>query len=179
MRTALVALAFLSACAPQDRDHVALSEVSWSVHNGDRDHAEVVYQDLVDDDGDPFTLALVASILEDDDAKLRHLEDGVAQGDPQSCLYLAWQQPEAALATAADVAATIDNHEDCRARALEAGHDVEDYRYVDGLLTDLEDEARADSPSATSLRDSLEAEGVFERQPRLRALVESSDATDA
>ena len=142
----------------------------WAMPEADRDSAAAIYAALAAQGADPFRLAFLADRLGDEAAYLRHLDAATDAGNPQACaLRVQHRRGRHAPFTAARLAEQIDALEACRARAPESDRGA--YTYGDELVVDLAAQAGRGNAASVATLDSLRQRGVFERHPRLAAVV--------
>ena len=130
----------------------------------DLDSARAIYDRLNAQSADPFRLAMLALSLHDTDERNRQLDVATEAGDGRACWWTLWTGPRRNLATAAGFSDYVDDAEACPLD-LQADDPVADD------LRALAGQVRAGNDAASALLDSLRAEGVFRRHPRLAALV--------
>ena len=149
-----------------------LDEHSW--HGTERalalDSARAVYRQLVDLGADPFRLALLAHNLDLDDDHRHFLPVAAQAGDPVACLHQSYASNRGAF-SARGVARSIDAFEACRLLAEDAPRPGVEFNQSDRSLSALATQARDGNHDARGILDSLRADGVFERHPRLAAVV--------
>ena len=87
-------------------------------------------------------------------------------------MFRSWRLCDAP-STAARVGERIDALEACRDRVPEADRGPTPYGYGEEVLTDLADQVRQGNAAAATLLDSLRADGLFDRHPRLAPLADA------
>lgn len=136
----------------------------------DRDSVAAIYQRIQDADLPQFQLALLAKALGDDDAYRQHLDRAAAAGEPHACTFkLFFTGEKHDRSTAADLARYIDAAD----AACQPGGKPDP---AADTVRKLAEQIRYGNDEAAALLDSLRAEGVFERHPRLAALVADAEA---
>lgn len=135
----------------------------WASSAADRDSARAVFGRLVRRGADPYRLAALASALGDDAERDRQLGLAVEAGDGRACWWALWAGPQRSKATAAGFSAFADRAEACPLDLYDADPVADDLRT-------LGRQAAAGNAAAAVLLDSLRAEGLFERHPRLAAV---------
>lgn len=140
--------------------------------SADKDSADAIYRRLVAADADPFRLALLAQHRDDDEGYRQHLAVAADAGNPTACVFRTYMDRRAQ-SDAAGIASQIDAMEACRDRATESPYDASLLTYADRTIRGLADQVRQGNGAAVALMDSLRAEGVFERHPRLAALADA------
>lgn len=159
---ALLAVAFALTGPLIQRDGTWESEMDAA----DRDSVVALHARLDASDVPRLALSSLARALGDEDAALRHLDEAVAAGEPNACYYRFWfggDRP--AIHNAEGTAAYYDAMAACS-----------DPGFLTEAVGPLFDNAAAGMPEAVVFVDSLRAEGVFERHPRLEALLAEASA---
>ena len=145
----------------------------WVKPPADRDSARALYRRLRAAGADPYRLAMLAYALDDTAERDRQLAAAADAGNGEACwLRLWWTGGPRDLATAAGFSAFVDD--------AEAG--PPEMRGEDPVARDLRaltDQARSGNAAAVALLDSLDAGGLFERHPRLAAVVAARQAAGA
>lgn len=143
--------------------------------NTDLDSARAIYRTLADRGADPLRLAFLADRLGDEAGHLAHLDTAAEEGDPNACVFRYWARRDRGdRFTAAGVARQIDALETCRDRAIEADRTVEMFTSGERVVGDLAEQAGRGNAEAMAVLDSLRADGVFERHPRLAPHAEAA-----
>ncbi|MEM0962249.1 MAG: hypothetical protein AAGK21_06920, partial [Bacteroidota bacterium] len=110
-------------------------------------------------------LAWIAKGLGDDDAFARHIDEGVAAGEPQACTFQLWFTSDGP-----DLSSTqgyVDYYD--RVIACDPG---EGFHHVADSISNLVEEIGRGNEAAVVAVDSLRLLGVFDRHPQLAPLVE-------
>ncbi len=135
----------------------------------DLDSAAALYRRLQDTDGPHLQVAFLATALRDEDGRRRHLDAAVTAGEPQACFIKLWwfgDRPDTA--TAAGMARYLDTIESTCPKSPGATDLA-----AESMRT-LTDQVERGNEAAVQFLDSLRVEGVFERHPRLAALVDEA-----
>ena len=133
------------------------------------DSARVLYDRLVAADAPPRDLAALARVLDLGPDRWSHLARAAQAGDPVACLHRAYDEHGVPF-SARYLAAAIDALEACREMAAGTPTPVA-FDHNDQTLGALAEQVRAGNRAARVILDSLRADGVFERHPRLAAVV--------
>jgi len=141
----------------------------WVSSEADRDSARALYRSLADDGADPFRLAFLAQRLQDKDAYFHYLNAAAESGNPSACSLLFWPKTRSHKPDADALAERIDEVEACRQRVPEADRDQPSFDFAANTVRALV----AAGTEMAPVVDSLRALGVFERHPRLAALVDA------
>ena len=129
------------------------------------DSAAVLYERLLSTDLPRVQLALLAKALGRDDAYDRHVDEAAAAGEPQGCtckLYMTDDRPD--FSGSAGLALLID-------RAMACAPEGPGVEIAARPVRTLLDETGRGNAAARVTLDTLRRLGVFERHPRLAALV--------
>ncbi len=145
-----------------------LHEQSWhsDTRAPARDSARAVYRRLVGLGADPLRLAYLAHNLDLRDDHRGHLQRAVQAGDPSACLQLAYATHNRAF-SARTVSQQIDAFEDCRRLAQHNPRPGVEFDQAGQTLRALAAQVRRGNHDARVVLDSLRADGVFSRHPRL------------
>ncbi len=133
------------------------------------DSARVLYDRLVSADAPPRDLAALAHVLDRDRDRQSHLARAAQAGDPVACLHRAYDEHGFPF-SARGLAPAIDALEACRDLAEGKPTPVA-FDHNDKRLGELAEQVRGGNPDARVILDSLRQLGVFERHPRLAAVV--------
>ena len=141
----------------------------WTTRPSALDSARVLYDRMQALGADPLDLANLARVLNLDDAHRAHLQAAAEAGDPVACLQRAYNDHGYPF-SARGMAPAIDALEACRRLAAGGVSPVSFDQNVQ-RLGDLAAQVRSGNDQARAILDSLRADGVFERHPRLAAVV--------
>ena len=133
------------------------------------DSATVLYERLLDSDLPRLQLAMLAKAIGRGDAYVRHVDEAAAAGEPMGCTFKIWMtgdQPKRS--GTAGVAETME-------RAIACDPDGAGFEYAVDAVRTLRAEIGRGNEAAVVALDSLHALGVFDRHPRLAALVASAE----
>lgn len=140
----------------------------WS--GGGRDSAAAIYHRIKGADLPRLQLALLAKALGDDDAYRQHVDEAAAAGEPHGCafkLYFTGDRHDTSTVSG------LSRYLDAAGAACPPGGP--DDPAAETVRT-LAEQAAAGNGAAVDVLDGLRAEGVFERHPRLAALVPGAGA---
>ena len=146
-----------------------LAEPTWTDGRHDSppaelDSARVLYSRLRAQNADPYRLAMLAWALRDTTERDRQMDLAARAGNSHACWFRLWTGERRSLATVAGFSDYVDDAEACAIDA-EAADPV-----ADGLRA-LVEQSRAGNGASVALLDSLRADGLFDRHPRLATVV--------
>lgn len=145
---------------------IVAGEMQTDLAPADRDTVTALYRRLVGSDVARMALANVAWHLGDDDAARRHLDEAVAAAEPGACAFRLWivsdERPD--LGTPAGFADYVDRVGACPRPVGGPDPAADDVRA-------LVAEADGGNDAARAFLADLHQTGVFDRHPRLDALV--------